>query len=38
MEWEKMRTVRDFIFGGFKITGDGDYSHEIKLKESCSLE
>ena len=23
-------TVGDFIFGGFKITADGDYSHEIK--------
>ena len=23
-------TVADFIFGGFKITADGDYSHEIK--------
>ena len=22
--------VRDFIFGGSKITADGDYSHEIK--------
>ena len=25
-----METVRDFIFLGSKITGDGDYSHEIK--------
>ena len=25
-----METVRDFILGGFKITADGDYSHEIK--------
>ena len=25
-----METVRDFIFGGFKITGDSDCSHEIK--------
>ena len=25
-----METVRDFIFGGFKITADGDCSHEIK--------
>ena len=25
-----METVRDFIFGGSKITADGDYSHEIK--------
>ena len=23
-------TVRDFIFGGSKITADGDFSHEIK--------
>ena len=27
---ETMETVRDFIFGGFKITADGDCSHEIK--------
>ena len=25
-----METVRDFIFGGSKITADGDFSHEIK--------
>ena len=25
-----METVRDFIFWGSKITGDGDCSHEIK--------
>ena len=25
-----MKTVRDFIFSGSKITADGDYSHEIK--------
>ena len=25
-----METVRDFIFGGFKITPDGEGSHEIK--------
>ena len=25
-----METVTDFILGGFKITADGDYSHEIK--------
>ena len=23
-------TVRDFIFGGSKITADGNYNHEIK--------
>ena len=27
---ETMETVRDFNFGGSKITADGDYSHEIK--------
>ena len=26
----KVETVADFIFGGFKITVDGDCSHEIK--------
>ena len=25
-----METVTDFIFLGFKITADGDWSHEIK--------
>ena len=25
-------TVKDFIFGGFKITADGDWSHEIKKR------
>ena len=28
--WEAMETVTDFILGGFKITADGDCSHEIK--------
>ena len=28
--WETMETVTDFIFLGFKITADSDYSHEIK--------
>ena len=27
---EKMETVADFIFLGFKITEDGDCSHELK--------
>ena len=27
---ETMETVRDFIFGGSKITADGDFSHEMK--------
>ena len=34
---ETMETVTDFIFLGFKITSDGDCSHEI-LKNACSLE
>jgi len=29
---ETMETVRDFIFGGSKITADGDFSHEIKRR------
>ena len=28
---ETMETVADFIFLGFKITADGDCSHEIKI-------
>ena len=27
---ETMETVTDFIFLGFKITADGDSSHEVK--------
>ena len=30
MDGETMETVTDFIFLGFKITADGDCSHEIK--------
>ena len=30
IDWETMKTVRNFIFLGFKITTDGDCSHEIK--------
>ena len=29
---ETMETVSDFIFGGSKITADGDCSHEIKRR------
>ena len=29
---ETVETVSDFIFGGSKITGDGDCSHEIKKR------
>jgi len=39
IDGETMETVRDFIFGGSKITADGDCSHEIKrcllLGRSC---
>ena len=28
--WQTVDTVADFIFGGSKITADGDCSHEIK--------
>ena len=27
---ETMETVRDFVFGGSKITADGNCNHEIK--------
>ena len=40
MSWQidgkRMETVTDFILGGYKITSDGDCSHEIK--ETFSLE
>ena len=36
IDGETMEIVRDFIFLGSKITGDGDGSHEIK--DACSLE
>ena len=29
IDGETMQTVADFIFGGSKITADGDWSHEI---------
>ena len=34
IDGETMETVTGFILGGFKITADGDCSHEIK---SCLL-
>ena len=34
IDGETMKTVSDFIFGGSKITADGDFSHEI---ERCLL-
>ena len=30
IDGETIKTVRDFIWGGSKITADGDCSHEIK--------
>ena len=30
IDGETMKTVTDFIFGGSRITADGDCSHEIK--------
>ena len=30
IDGEAVETVTDFIFGGSKITADGDYSHKIK--------
>ena len=31
IDWETVETVSDFIWGGSKITADGDCSHEIKM-------
>ena len=36
IDGETVETVADFIFGGSKITADGDCSHEIK--DTCSLQ
>ena len=36
IDGETVETVSDFIFGGSKITANGDCSHEIK--RHCSLE
>ena len=36
IDGETMGTVSDFIFGGSKITADGDCI--MKLKDACSLE
>ena len=32
IDGETVETVSDFIFGGSKITSDGDCSHEIKRR------
>ena len=34
IDGETVETVSDFIFGGSKITADGDCSHEIKRDEN----
>ena len=31
IDGETVETVSDFLFGGSKITADGDCSHEIKM-------
>ena len=36
IDGETMETVRNFIFGGSKITADGEAA--MKLKATCSLE
>ena len=36
IDGETVETVSDFIFGGSKVTPDGDCSHE--LKDAYSLE
>ena len=36
IDGETVKTMSDFIFGGFKITADGDCSHESK--DAYSLE
>ena len=40
IDGETVETVRDFIFGGSKITADGcDFmTAAMKLKDACSLE
>ena len=35
IDGETVETVADFIFGGSKITADGDCA--TRLKEACSL-
>ena len=30
IDGETVETISDFIFGGSKITADGEYSHQIK--------
>ena len=37
IDGETVETVSDFIFGGSKITADGDYRYEIKTNLNNSL-
>ena len=37
IDGETMEKVTDFLFGGSKITADGDCA-AMKLKDACSLE
>ena len=32
IDGETVETVSDFIFGGSRITADGDFSHEMKRR------
>ena len=32
IDWGTMETVREIIWGGSKITADGDCSHEVKRR------
>ena len=32
IDGETVETMEDFIFGGSKITADGDYSHKIEIR------
>ena len=36
IDGETVETVSDFIFGGSKITADGDCSHEMKKKKTLT--
>ena len=36
IDGEKVETVAYFLFLGFKITANGDYSHEIRLSWQLS--
>ena len=38
IDGETVETVSDFIFGGSKITADGDCRHEIRKTLTCCRE